>query len=149
MPLAKEAITLRGSCHCGQLRLEFSTFQDPATIHPRACDCSFCRKHGAAYISDPAGRLTVSESHSGTLHRYRQGSDTAEFLICDHCGVLVAVTFEHESRIYGAANAGCLNGHTGLGSWVSASPQTLGPSEKASRWLKLWVPDVEFSVSGT
>ena len=149
MPLAKGTITLRGSCHCGQLRVAFSTSQDPATIHPRACDCSFCRKHGAAYISDPAGQLTVSESHSGTLDRYRQGSDTADFLICGRCGVLVAVTFEHESRIYGAANAGCLDGHTGLGSWATVSPEGLRPSEKASRWLKLWVPDVEFSVSGT
>ena len=148
MPIARKAVTLRGSCHCGQLRIEFSTDQDPASIVPRSCDCSFCQKHGAEYISDPAGRLSVSQSHSGTLREYRQGSNAAQFLICGHCGVLVAVIFRHNSRIYGAANAGCLDGHTGLASPAPASPQTLSPEEKVSRWLKLWVPDVVLATSG-
>lgn len=144
MSIAK---TLRGSCHCGQLRLEFSTEQDPATLVPRVCDCSFCQKHGAAYISDPAGRLTVSERHSGMLHRYRQGSDTAQFLLCRDCGVLVAVVFEHENRRYGAVNAGCLDGTISLGNPAPASPQTLSPDEKLTRWLSVWIPDVVLATS--
>jgi hypothetical protein len=147
MPLPKEAVKFYGGCHCGQLRIEFSTGVDPANFTPRECDCSFCQKHGAAYISDPAGRLSVSFSR-GALRKYRQGSNTAEFLVCGQCGVLVAVTYEHNSRIYGAVNIGCLNGHTGLGSSVPASPQMLSPDEKVSRWLKLWVPDVELVASG-
>ncbi len=144
----RRAVTLQGSCHCGQLHLEFSIGQDPATIAPRACDCSFCQKHGAAYISDPAGRLTVAESRPGTLREYQQGSNTAQFLICGNCGVLVAVIFRHNSRIYGAANASCLDGPTGLGKPVPASPQSLSPEEKVSRWLKLWVPDVVLATAG-
>ncbi len=142
MPMAGIAVTLQGSCHCGRLRLEFATEQDAASIVARACDCSFCQKHGAAYISDPAGRLSVSESDAGALREYRQGSNAARFLVCEHCGVLVAVVFEHDSRIYGAANARCLDGQIGLGSSVPASPQTLSREEKVSRWLKVWVPDV-------
>ena len=141
MPLAKEMVRLDGGCHCGQLRIEFSTGLDPASFTPRACDCSFCRKHGAAYISDPAGKLSVS-FREGALRRYRQGSNTAEFLICGQCGVLVAVTFEHDSRTYGAVNIACLNERSGFGSPVPTSPQALSPDEKVSRWLKLWVPDV-------
>ena len=148
MLIVKGTTTLRGSCHCGRLRVEFSTSQHPADIVPRACDCSFCQKHGAAYISDPAGHLSVSESHAGTLHEYRQGSNAARFLICGHCGVLVAVIFRSDSRIYGAANATCLDGLTGLGPPVTACPQALGPDEKVSRWLKLWVPDVVLTTSG-
>lgn len=140
-------MTLQGSCHCGRLRLEFTTEQEPASIVPRACDCAFCQKHGAAYISDPAGQLSVSESDSDALREYRQGSNTARFLVCGHCGVLVAVVFEHDSRIYGAANARCLDGQTGLGSSVPASPQTLSQEEKVSRWLKVWVPDVVLTTS--
>jgi len=147
MSLPKEAVTFYGGCHCGQLRIEFSTGIDPAHFTPRECDCSFCQKHGAAYISDPAGRLSVS-FNQGTLRKYRQGSNTAEFLVCGQCGVLVAVTYERNSRIYGAVNVGCLNGHTGLGNSVPASPQMLSPDEKVSRWLNLWVPDVELFASG-
>jgi len=141
MPLAREAVRFDGGCHCDQLRVEFSTGLDPASFTPRACDCSFCRKHGAAYISDPAGRLSVS-FRQGALSRYRQGSNMADFLICSQCGVLVAVAFEHDSRVYGAVNIGCLNGQIGLGSPVPASPQVLSPDEKVSRWLQLWIPDV-------
>ena len=141
MPLAETMVQFDGGCHCGQLRVAFTTGLDPASFTPRACDCSFCRKHGAAYISDPAGRLSVSFSE-GALRRYRQGSNTAEFLVCGQCGVLVAVTFEHASRIYGAVNIGCLDAPAGIGNPVATSPQALSPDEKVSRWLKLWVPDV-------
>jgi hypothetical protein len=140
------AITLHGSCHCGRLRTEFSTNQNPSDFTPRACDCSFCRKHGAAYVSDPAGRLLVLARH-GALRKYRQGSNTADFLLCGQCGVLVAVTFEHADRVYGAVNIGCLDGTTGFMAPVPASPQMLGAEEKASRWLKLWIPDVALNAA--
>jgi len=148
MPMAKEWVTLPGSCHCGRLHVEFSTGQAPVSLVPRACDCSFCQKHGAAYISDPAGRLSISETDAGALREYRQGSNAAQFLICGHCGVLVAVIFRQGSRIYGAANAGCLDGDVGIGAPVAASPQTLSPDEKISRWLQMWVPDVVLATSG-
>jgi hypothetical protein len=137
------AVKLRGGCHCGQLRVAFSTGLDPAQINPRACDCSFCRKHGAAYISDPTGQLVITLADPPALHRYRQGSHTAEFLICDRCGVLVAVLVDHDARLYGAVNARCLDAFVDFGPAVPASPQQLAASEKLARWLRLWVPDVE------
>lgn len=145
MPSTENTITLHGSCHCGRLRIEFSTGQDPTDFTPRACDCSFCRKHGAAYVSDPAGRLSVS-AHQGALRKYRQGSDTADFLLCGQCGVLVAVVFEHTGHLYGAVNTGCLDEDNGFMVAVPASPQMLSADEKVSRWLKLWIPDVELNA---
>lgn len=146
MQPSKSTTTVHGSCHCGQLRIGFSTGHDPAGFIPRACDCSFCRKHGAAYVSDPAGRLSVS-ARGGSLRKYRQGSGIADFLLCGQCGVLVAVTFEHAGRLYGAVNAGCLDGVTGFMASAPASPQALDMEEKVSRWLKLWIADVEFNVA--
>lgn len=87
-------------------------------------------------------------SSQGALRKYRQGSNAADFLICAHCGVLVAVTYEHNSRIYGAVNIGCLDGPNGLGSSAPASPQALSQEEKISRWLQLWVPGVQMVTSG-
>jgi hypothetical protein len=113
---------------------------------PRACDCSFCRKHGAVYVSDPAGRLSVS-AHEGSLRKYRQGSGIADFLLCGQCGVLVAVIFEHEGRLHAAVNVGCLEANHGFGIPVPASPQTLSAEERASRWLDLWIPDVELNTT--
>jgi len=138
--------SLHGSCHCGRLAVEFSTTLDPTTLQPRVCDCSFCRKHGAAYVSDPAGKLSVSEKYAGALREYRQGSNTARFLLCSNCGVLVAVTFEHDARLYGAVNAGCLDEETRFAAAVPASPQKLSPEERISRWLTVWIPDVRVST---
>jgi hypothetical protein len=138
--------TFHGSCHCGRLRIAFSTDRDPADFMPRACDCSFCRKHGAAYVSDPAGRLSIS-AREDSLRKYRQGSDTADFLLCGRCGVLVAVTFGHTDRVYGAVNIGCLDRDTGFMAPVPASPQMLGAEEKVSRWLELWIPEVELNTA--
>jgi hypothetical protein len=145
----KEAHTLRGSCHCGRLRLEFSTHRAPAEITPRACDCSFCRKHGAAYISDPQGRLSITAASPQTAARYRQGSGNAQFLLCTQCGVLVAVLYDHLGRLHGAVNANCLDGQAGLGPAMPASPQALTAEERLARWLQLWVPDVQFSHIAT
>lgn len=138
-----------GGCHCGQLRLAFSTALDPASLTPRACDCSFCQKHAAAYVSDPAGQLSIIMRSADALRRYRQGSHTAEFLLCAGCGVLVAVVFEHDARMYGAVNARSLERPANFGSAVPASPQLLAPDEKVARWLQVWIPDVEMVTSGS
>jgi len=148
MPLANFESTLFGSCHCGELRVEFSTSLEPTAFTPRACDCSFCLKHGAAYISDPVGRLDVVVSTDG-LRKYRQGSQTAEFLLCNRCGVLVVVTFEHASCVYGAVNARCLDANIRLGNPAPVSPQVLTPEERVERWSRLWVPDVRLVATGT
>ncbi|NYE29656.1 hypothetical protein HDE78_002622 [Rhodanobacter sp. K2T2] len=147
-PLAS-TFSLSGGCHCGQLHLSFSTALDPASIVPRACDCSFCEKHGAAYVSDPAGQLSVTALSSDALRRYRQGSNTADFLLCAQCGVLIAVVFENDARLYATVNARCLAQPTGFGMTTPASPQWLGPGEKVARWSQLWIPDVSLVTSGT
>lgn len=134
--------SLQGSCHCARLALRYETTQAPADTHPRACDCSFCRKHGAAYLSDPAGALSITEREPGSRREYRQGSENARFQVCGHCGVLVAVVFEHEERLYGAVNANCLDGDPGYAERVDVSPQRLSAEEKIARWLQAWIPDV-------
>ena len=146
MPPEKDMTTFDGGCHCGRLHIGFSTRLDPTSFTPRACDCSFCHKHGAAYVSDPAGQLSVS-AREGALRRYRQGSGNADFLLCGECGVLVAVVFGHAGRLHGAVNVGCLEGNNEFMAPVPASPRTLSAEEKISRWLKLWIPDVELNAS--
>jgi hypothetical protein len=140
--------TLVGSCHCRQIRLEFTINQASTSLTPRACDCAFCRKHGAAYISSPDGRLSIFVDQSAALTRYHHGSNNAQFLLCARCGVLTAVIYEHRDVLYGAVNSGCLDGPMALGTPVLASPQVLSPEKKISRWLEMWVPGVQLIVAG-
>ena len=135
--------SLHGSCHCGRLQLDFRSALAASVLQPRACDCSFCRKHGAAWVSDPDGELCITELDADALGEYRQGAELARFLLCRNCGVLVAVMFEQEAVRYAAVNAGCLDPGAILGATAPVSPQRLAPEEKTARWKKLWMTRVE------
>lgn len=138
-----------GGCHCGKVRVEFETAISAADFHPRACDCTFCIKHGAAYISDPEGRLSIDVQGPDVLGEYRQGSGSARFLLCRNCGVLVAVVFADVAGSYGAVNSRCIDGDVGFGPPQSVSPQQLSAGEKRGRWTALWTPRVELNVSAS
>lgn len=146
-PLARHGrMLMRGGCHCGLLRLAFATSLPAAALAPRACDCSFCRRHGAAWLSDPDGRLDITVAGRNALLSYRQGSEAAEFRLCARCGVLVAATFTDADRLYAAVNAGCLDEAAILPPAVRVSPQSLGHERKIARWRELWIPDVELRL---
>ena len=85
----------RGRCHCGAVGFEYRTAKPPAEWPVRECQCSFCRKHGACYTSDPAGSVRFVHTDTGALARYRFGHETADFIFCGRCGgYLGAVTEE-------------------------------------------------------
>ena len=134
------APSLRGGCHCGTLTLALATAQEPATIHPRACDCAFCLKHGAGWLSDAAGLLTIDVCDRARLSEYRQGSGSARFLLCRDCGVLVAVVHEGDGGLRGAVNARCLDAAAQFDEPVTVSPQRLSREDKIARWDALWSP---------
>ena len=79
-----------GGCHCGNIRLGFSTELDPPQIEVRACQCSFCVRHGSRAAADAAGKLIISVKDEARLQRYQFGLRTADYLICRECGVYVA-----------------------------------------------------------
>ncbi len=81
---------LSGGCHCGAISLTYRTRVAPEDAKPRACQCSFCRKHNSSAITDPSGDLEISVRDATLLNRYRFGLRTADFLVCGACGVYVA-----------------------------------------------------------
>lgn len=138
--------TFEGGCHCGRVRWRLRAGWSPEAVSPRACDCDFCTRHGAAWVSDPHGSLHV-HARDGALRRYRQGSQQAQFLLCGHCGVLVAVVAEDAAgRWLGAANRNAFDARGRFAPSTPASPQQLAPQDKLARWTQLWTPaDIEAS----
>lgn len=61
----------------------------------RACQCSFCRAHGARTTSDPDGSVTFEVRDDAKLQRYRFGARSADFLVCWECGVYLAAICTH------------------------------------------------------
>jgi hypothetical protein len=91
---------VHGSCHCGALRVFYAS---DGPMAGRRCGCGFCRRHGSLYTTDPAGWLRI-EAAAGAMNRYRFGQRRADFLLCGHCGTLVAVTAEIDGTLRGVVN---------------------------------------------
>lgn len=140
---------ITGSCHCGNVNVSIGLPRAPLEYSPRACDCDFCRKHGASYLSDPNGVLAVEVGDLRSLHSYRQGSGTAEMLVCGHCGVLIGATFAADGRVFAAINTRIIDGGVAFGESRTVSPKLLGAEEKAERWRQLWFGDVSVGSAET
>jgi hypothetical protein len=139
---AESTVEIKGSCHCENISVDVVLSRQPESISPRACDCDFCFKHGAAYVSDPAGSMAIRVRDPGLLGRYRQGSGTAECLFCKGCGVLVGVLYEEGEKRFAALNTPILSEAARFGGKVAVSPKKLGVGEKIERWKELWFSKV-------
>lgn len=93
----------KGACHCGTIRVTLETARAPGGMELRACQCNFCTRAGARMVSDPAGRVEF-EIGEPPWPPYRFGTGTADFLICPHCGVFAAATFEDGGKAYAVIN---------------------------------------------
>ena len=127
-----------GACHCGAVSYRFTTHRPLTEFIPRACDCDFCTAHGATYISDPQGALTLH--YHNRVHLYHQGSNTSDFVICPTCGVLTCVLCAVDEHLYAVINSRTINGET-------APPQTTHldhqPTEqRLSRRQNTWIGNV-------
>jgi len=138
--------TVLGGCDCGNLSLELELSKPSGSYRPRVCDCRFCRKHAASYVSDPEGSLRIKARETELLGRYRQGSDTAEFLLCARCGVLIGVSYREGERRYAAVNVHAIGDGTTFGSPTVVSPKALSVDERVRRWKHLWFSNVRLET---
>lgn len=104
MNKAKHKTMIEGVCHCGNLGFSFATTYTRATLPIRACQCSFCRMHGAATARDPDGRAAIKarDPHAVTLYRF--GTRSTDFILCAHCGAYLGAVITHEAARYATLN---------------------------------------------
>ena len=132
---------LRGGCHCGNLKVVFETARDPATLPLRACQCSFCRRHGGITTSDPAGHLRVEISQPDMLARYRFALGITDFLICRTCGLYVAAVMDTEDGTLGVLNVNALDDREPFAR--QPEPMQYGAEaveDRQTRRAKVWMP---------
>ncbi len=95
--------TYQGACHCGAIRGTLTATKPAAELQVRACQCSFCARHGAMTVSDPAGRATF-EIERGSLSAYQFGTRTGTSLICSRCGIYAGVMLEDGGKVWSVLN---------------------------------------------
>lgn len=138
---------MSGGCHCGNVRVDLQFAREPVSYHPRECDCDFCRKHGAAYVSDPQGSLCIRVQDARSLGNYRQGSGVAECIFCAKCGVLIGALYKSEGRIWGVVNVRIVEGPASFGTEQSVSPRKLPAEDKERRWQDIWFQNVAIAAA--
>jgi hypothetical protein len=129
--------TLCGGCHCGNIKVAFETVLDPKALPLRACQCSFCRRHGGVTTSDPAGRLVIEVGQPEQLLRYRFALGITDFLVCRTCGVYVAAVMAS----IGVLNVNVLDEREPFAR--PAQPMnygTEGIADREARRAKVWMP---------
>lgn len=73
----------RAQCHCGTVRF---VFDGPDTLDVTDCNCSLCAMTGYEHIFVGQADLRFI-SGENALTSYRFGTQTAEHLFCQTCGI--------------------------------------------------------------
>jgi hypothetical protein len=137
---------IRGRCHCGNISFRLAWEPDPAAIPARACDCTFCSKHGGLWTSNPNGSLEVGIAHPELVSRYEFGTKTATFHVCGRCGVAPVVTSDIDGRTYAVVSVRAFeNVDPAL---LKPGPVTFEGEELDSRIARRkrnWIPEVRFA----
>jgi hypothetical protein len=133
-------VILAGECHCGALMVEFDTELPPEQIQVRACQCGFCRAHGALSVTDPTGLLTFRARDPSLLVRYRFGLKLADFLLCARCGTYVGAYMEEEGRSLGVLNICVLGQRDRFGTPTLMRYDGETPQARLQRRHERWTP---------
>lgn len=140
---------IKGSCHCGNISFQLAWDPDPKEVPARACDCTFCVKHGGLWTSNPEGALRVEVRDRSQVSEYSFGTRTALFHICSRCGAVPVVTSELDGRVYGVVSVNAFDNVDG--SLLRRAPATFEGEELESRLARRkrsWIADVRFVDAG-
>jgi hypothetical protein len=133
--------TFEGGCHCGALGFSFRTALPVPEWSVRACQCGFCRAHGARTASDPSGRLAFHVKQGDALQRYRFGLMTADFLLCTGCGIYLGAQIATARGAFGIINTLTLMPlPEGLPVAAKADYGSESTSDRVARREQRWTP---------
>lgn len=141
-----EPLAFTGRCHCGNLEARFESRRRPEELLVRRCACSFCRRHGARYVSDPEGSVRIRVRDPAKLTRYRFGHKTADFLVCGDCGVFLGAVMTEDGASRAVININTFEAPEALGT----EPSTFDydredEAGRRARRTARWTPVLELN----
>jgi hypothetical protein len=141
---------INGKCHCGNITFSLTWEPDPAEIPARACDCSFCTKHGGVWTSNPRGVLEVVVKDPSLVSKYAFGTRTAEFHVCARCGIVPVVTSRIDDQLYAVVSVNAFEGiDPSRLRRASASFDGEGKESRLARRKRNWIAKVRYIEIGT
>jgi hypothetical protein len=140
---------INGKCHCGNIAFELEWEGERPEIPARACDCSFCVKHGGVWTSNPGAVLTVRIRNHALVSRYAFGTRTATFHVCSCCGAVPLVTSDIADHVYAVVNVNVLENVDPA--WLRRASTRFEGEDVASRLSRRernWIANVRFAEIG-
>lgn len=135
--------TLEGKCHCGNIHFTFGTNKAIEEFIPRACSCDLCKQHGAVYVSDPDGHVSLHFENKDQVTFYRFGHKTSDFIICKECGVLMMALCEVGGSVRAVINKTPMLNHNFPTEQIRTDFESESPEERLARRQKNWTGSVE------
>jgi hypothetical protein len=138
-------VLIHGSCHCGNIAFDLTWEPEPAEIPARACDCSFCVKHGGVWTSNPRGALTVHVKDPAIVSKYSFETRTADFHVCARCGIAPVVTSRIDGELYAVVSVNAFDNVER--SRLKLAPSSFGGEDEGARLARRkrnWIPNVRF-----
>ena len=136
---------IRGRCHCGNISFRLDWTPDPKEVPARACDCTFCLKHGGVWTSNPEGSLEIEVADRSLVSRYEFGTKTATFHVCGRCGIVPVVTSDIDGHTYAVVSVRAFeNVDPTMVTTRSASFDGEGVDSRLVRRRRNWIAEVKF-----
>lgn len=139
----REHFEIKGSCHCGNIRLVLLWPGGETEMGVRICGCTFCRKHAGAWTSHRDAALNVQIVNKSRVAKYQFGTKTADFYVCSACGVVPFVLSEIGGKNYAVVNVNSLHDIDRLSTSRSKTDfDGEGKGDRLSRRRQNWIPKV-------
>ena len=137
---------IEGGCHCGNIKFTYSVPSKYESIPARACGCSFCTRHGGTYTSHPDAVLSIAFDLPDKINRYRFGTATADFYICEICGVITFAVSRIDKKDYAVVNINAFKDFDQSALQVdSCDYDDETETERLSRRKARWIGNVIFT----
>lgn len=138
---------IEGGCHCGNIAYTLEWPEGAPHIPARACDCTFCTRHGGVWTSHPQASLRITIEDSNAVSVYEFGTKTAQFHVCAKCGVVPMVTCVLDGGRYAVVNVNTFgNVDPAVVQRASASFEGEEPASRLARRARNWISDVRMAA---
>ena len=127
---------MHGNCRCRNIEVSWQ-IRDYSLV-PRACQCTYCLQHAAAWVSKSGSNFAVTIHNTERYSTVEQGSHTALFHQCANCDQVVFVTTCIDGELYGALNANCMHNKSGFPKPLATDFSAQSAVEKLTRWQQHW-----------
>lgn len=129
-----------GRCHCGAIGFTFRTAVPPGEWAVRACQCSFCRGHGARTTAGSHARVRFDFTDPAKLRRYRFGARTSDFLVCSNCGVYLGSVLTSGGRQFATLNVNAIRPPPDVPDAQPVDYDGESADQKVARREERWTP---------